>query len=306
MNPNLRLPPESVLGVDYRRAFDQLPDEIVGLLPLFDGRRTLEQVIRETRLGRDAAVELVNTLHARHLIAQPTPVGEGPELAEWLAQPLRPAKRRTYRRAVQLAVGVGGVAAAFALAYAVVPRHATERAKPVVAEASTSIAIAAPAPPVEPPPAVAAPPPPVVAAPPPPAVAAPPPPVVAAPPPPAAAAPDYAALVAEGRRLYEKGRLKPAIASLEQALTVEPDGDEALVLLARAHLDQGANQKALAESQRALAKNARSADAWLVAGTVQQQNGKNGEARTAYQHYVELAPKGRFASEIRSILKTLH
>jgi TPR repeat/Tetratricopeptide repeat len=319
MNPSLRLPPESVLEVDYRRAFDQLPDEIVGLLPLFDGRRTLAEVIRETRLGRETAVELVNTLHARRLIATPAPVAEGPELTEWLAQPLRPTARRSYRRVLQLAVGAAGVAAAFGLAYALVPRQSVDQPRPVAVEASTSIAVAAPAPVVEAPKAVEAPPPvveappPVVAAPPPPVVEAPK--VVAAPPPveappvaapPAPAAPDYASLVGDGRRLYAKGRLKPAIASLEQALAVEPDGDEALVLLARAHLDQGANQKALTESQRALAKNARSADAWLVVGTVQQQNGKNGEARAAYQHYVELAPKGPFASEIRSILKTLH
>jgi CheY-like chemotaxis protein/Flp pilus assembly protein TadD len=122
----------------------------------------------------------------------------------------------------------------------------------------------------------------------------------AAEPPKAEAAPgDYAALLSEGRALYTKGQTKKAMAVLERAVSVKADGDEALVLLANCHLDRGANQKALQ------AANPNNADAYLVIGTVQQSLEHVAEARTAYQTYLKLAPKGQYASEVRSILASL-
>jgi Flp pilus assembly protein TadD len=117
---------------------------------------------------------------------------------------------------------------------------------------------------------------------------------------------EYRTLVDEGRALYKRGQAKKAIASLEKAVTLKADGDEALVLLANCHLDRGAVQKALAAANLAVAANTQNADAYLVIGAVQQQLEHVPEAKSAYQTYLKLAPKGPFAGEIRSILTSLH
>ncbi|MCU1283459.1 MAG: hypothetical protein JWM53_7005, partial [bacterium] len=117
---------------------------------------------------------------------------------------------------------------------------------------------------------------------------------------------DYKKLLEEGRALYAKGQAKKAMVPLEKAVALKADGDEALVILANCHLDRGNMEKALAAAQLAAAANADNADAYLVVGAVQQQKGHNPEARTAYEKYLKLAPKGQFAGEIRSILASLH
>jgi CheY-like chemotaxis protein len=117
---------------------------------------------------------------------------------------------------------------------------------------------------------------------------------------------EYQTLLDEGRALYKKGQAKKAIIPLEKAVALKADGDEALVILANCHLDRGADDKALAAAQLAVAANPENADAYLVIGAVQQQKSHNPEARTAYEKYLKLAPKGEYAGEIRSILATLH
>jgi hypothetical protein len=117
---------------------------------------------------------------------------------------------------------------------------------------------------------------------------------------------EYKQLLAEGKALYDKGQVKKAIVSLEKAIALKADGDEALVILANCHLDRGNMEKALAAAQLAAAANAENADAYLVIGAVQQQKEHNPEARIAYEKYLKLAPKGQYAGEIRSILVSLH
>jgi Flp pilus assembly protein TadD len=92
---------------------------------------------------------------------------------------------------------------------------------------------------------------------------------------------------------------------LERAVAVNPAGDDALVILANCHLDRGALDEAVATAQLATAANPANAEAWLVVGAVHQQREHLPEARTAYEKYLKLAPRGRFASEIRSILATM-
>ena len=116
---------------------------------------------------------------------------------------------------------------------------------------------------------------------------------------------EYAALVEEGRALYKKGQAKKAMIPLEKAVALKADGDEALVLLANCQLDRGSMQKALSVANLAIAANPQNADAYLVIGTVQQSLEHSAEAKTAYQTYLKLAPKGQYASEIRSILASM-
>jgi hypothetical protein len=64
-------------------------------------------------------------------------------------------------------------------------------------------------------------------------------------------------------------------------------------------------RKALDAANLALAANSANADAYLVVGTVQQSESHNAEARSAYQSYLKLAPKGEYAGEVRVILTSL-
>jgi CheY-like chemotaxis protein len=116
---------------------------------------------------------------------------------------------------------------------------------------------------------------------------------------------DYASLLAEGKALYQRGATKKAVTPLEKAIAVNPNGDEALVVLANCWLDRGNNGKALTYAQQAVKANPENAEAYLVVGAVEQQNNHLGDARDAYEKYIKLAPKGQYASDIRAILKTL-
>ena len=54
-----------------------------------------------------------------------------------------------------------------------------------------------------------------------------------------------------------------------------------------------------------MAIDASQADAYLVIGLVQQQTGATSEAVAAYQRYLELAPKARYATTVRAELRKL-
>ena len=122
-----------------------------------------------------------------------------------------------------------------------------------------------------------------------------------------AAAPggDYARLLKEAKALAARGRAPKAIPLLEQALAAHPDGDEALIALANAVLEQGDTEQAARYADRAIAVNPQNPEAFLVKGAVEQQENHNAAAKTAYEQYLRLAPRGRYAADIRHILQSL-
>lgn len=109
----------------------------------------------------------------------------------------------------------------------------------------------------------------------------------------------------QAQKLYRAGKTKDAAAALE-ALTIEaPRAAEAQVLLATVRVDQGKLAEALTAAKAAVAIDASQADAYLVIGLVQQQSGETAEAVAAYQRYLELAPKARYATTVRAELRKL-
>jgi predicted TPR repeat methyltransferase len=54
-----------------------------------------------------------------------------------------------------------------------------------------------------------------------------------------------------------------------------------------------------------LAVDPRRFDAYVFLGTAEQEAGKTDEARAAYKKYLDLAPDGPFARELRAILSNL-
>ncbi|MBW1872490.1 MAG: tetratricopeptide repeat protein [Deltaproteobacteria bacterium] len=108
-----------------------------------------------------------------------------------------------------------------------------------------------------------------------------------------------------GQALYKAGKIKAAAQALNMAIKANSRGVEAMVALANAYFEMDKNSKAIGLANQALKINPRSSRAHLTLGTIYQTIGKNKQARKSYRAYLKLNPKGRFASDVRSILKTL-
>jgi CheY-like chemotaxis protein len=102
-----------------------------------------------------------------------------------------------------------------------------------------------------------------------------------------------------------RGRARAVAAACRPALDADPQDASLMVILARAEIDRGRLGEARALARRALAADPTRAEAYVYLGTAEQEAGKVEEARAAYKKYVELAPDGRFAREIRAILNNL-
>ena len=62
-------------------------------------------------------------------------------------------------------------------------------------------------------------------------------------------------------------------------------------------------ERSASATHKALAADSKFADAWLLKGAVMQQKEKLKDARGAYEKYLQLAPKGEYAGEVRTILE---
>ena len=78
-----------------------------------------------------------------------------------------------------------------------------------------------------------------------------------------------------------------------------------MVILARAEIDRGRLGEARSLARKALATDPQRLDAYVFLGTAEQEAGRIDEARAAYKKYLELAPDGPFAHELRAILNNL-
>jgi hypothetical protein len=320
----MTLPMKLVCEIDWERLaarVEEIPDEIHEILRLFDGRRTVQQVLQKCGFGDKEARAVVEKLKRESLIVEARPAAkqaakhDDPELRAWLAAGAS-ARRPIGWIAAGAAVVLVGVTVAVtrpSVPPAAVSATVAAAPAPVAAPPATAPA-AAPAPdPVAAPAATTAPAPetapaaaaaPVAATPAPAVVAAAAPataPAAAPAPTPAAAAPAPAA--PEPVAVPAAAAPKAVAAQAEKPAA---NGDAAkLVALARKQLDKGAVKKALTNAMKAVELDPTQAEAFLIIGVAQQQNERNADARTAYQRYLALAPKGQFASEIRSVLRTL-
>jgi CheY-like chemotaxis protein len=125
----------------------------------------------------------------------------------------------------------------------------------------------------------------------------------AANPPPPPVADDYDSLLKQAKRAYRAGNSGKARGLAEQALAKNPVGVGAMVMIGNCRLDDGATGEAMTWADKALAADARSPDAWLLRGVVMQQKEKMRDARAAYEKYLQLAPRGEYAGEVRTILE---
>ena len=110
----------------------------------------------------------------------------------------------------------------------------------------------------------------------------------------------------EGCRLaLKRERSREALVACQIASDAAPASADALVLLAHANFLAGRQGETLRLAQRAVEMDPRSAEAYLLIGNVQQSTGNTPRARRAYESYLQLAPHGAHASEVRAVLGTL-
>ena len=120
---------------------------------------------------------------------------------------------------------------------------------------------------------------------------------------------EVAAGPAEARDRCEKAisdrRNKEILAACAQAYETDPSAAGVAVTLAKIEFDRGRTAQALAWGKKAIAANPNTADAYVFIGGAEQSAGHGKAAKEAYKHYLQLAPGGRYASDLRAIVGTL-
>jgi hypothetical protein len=293
----MTLPMKLVYEIDWERLasrVDEIPDEIHEILRLFDGRRTVRQVLQKCAFVDKEARAVVEKLKRESLIVEARTAQakraarhDDAELRGWLAAGASARPPFGWIAAGAAVVLVGVIVAVTRVSVPPAAISATVAAAPAT---TTPAPVAAPA---ETPPAPAA------AAPAPVAVATSAAAWAAAP---APAAPEPA----PGAAHAPVAPAAKAVAAQAEKPAAPANADVAkLVELARKQLDRGAVKKALANATHAAELDPNQAEAFVIIGVAQQQNERNADARSAYQRYLALAPRGQYASEIRSVLRTL-
>ncbi|HVR64097.1 MAG TPA: hypothetical protein VMU50_19495 [Polyangia bacterium] len=116
---------------------------------------------------------------------------------------------------------------------------------------------------------------------------------------------DFETLLKRCREAIARERWVAARAACGVAQQQRPDSPDVLTRLAEIALNRGQGRAALRFANAALTSDPAFADAYVIVGSVQQNENRTVEARAAYSQYLKLAPSGRYASDLRAILATL-
>jgi CheY-like chemotaxis protein len=114
------------------------------------------------------------------------------------------------------------------------------------------------------------------------------------------------ALTAQGLELYKKGNFESAVAKFEKALSIAPGAKSALVAYTKGLLElEGRLPDALEAAEKSARLDAKNSEVYLLLGNARQDLGLDTESIVAYEQYLELDPKGVYASEVRQVVKGL-
>jgi tetratricopeptide (TPR) repeat protein len=116
---------------------------------------------------------------------------------------------------------------------------------------------------------------------------------------------DFSRQLTDCRSAFTHGRMRDALTDCAAAVATNPSSAEALTMLAHAELNRGRLSQANELATKAVAISPNLADAYVIIGGVHQDSGRNREAKAAYRRYLQLAPHGRYADELRSIVNGL-
>ena len=112
-------------------------------------------------------------------------------------------------------------------------------------------------------------------------------------------------LIAQGRKLLLSGSAGSAEKAFRLALKKKGSSARARYGLAKALYQRNRGAEAIAELRKILNANKNHGSALLMMGSLLQEQGQAGQAKTYYQRYLDARPNGRRADEVRSILGRL-
>ena len=116
---------------------------------------------------------------------------------------------------------------------------------------------------------------------------------------------DFAHQLATCRTQFLRDRIREAATTCAAALEANPGSADALTMMAHVELNRGHLGRANELAQKSLTIDPNQADAYVIIGGVHQDSGRNAQAKIAYRRYLQLAPHGRYAGEVRSIVGSL-
>jgi Tfp pilus assembly protein PilF len=103
-------------------------------------------------------------------------------------------------------------------------------------------------------------------------------------------------------KAIKEKRNKEILALCGEAFAADPSAADIAVALARTEFDRGRSAQALAWSKKAIAVDPNAADAYVFIGGAEQNVGHHKAAKEAYRRYLQLAPGGRYAADLRAIV----
>jgi CheY-like chemotaxis protein len=112
-------------------------------------------------------------------------------------------------------------------------------------------------------------------------------------------------LLAACRQAFTEKRAKDAETACIAAKDANPNSPEACALLGHALFNRKKRREALQWAERAIELDPRHADAYVIIGGVKQAADDPAAAKAAYKKYLELAPNGQYAADLRAIVDSL-
>ena len=100
-------------------------------------------------------------------------------------------------------------------------------------------------------------------------------------------------------------RNKEVLAVCPDAFAADSSAADIAVALAKIEFDRGKSALAATWGQKAIAADPNAADAYVFIGGAEQSAGHRKAAKEAYKHYLQLAPGGRYAADLRAIVSSL-
>ena len=86
---------------------------------------------------------------------------------------------------------------------------------------------------------------------------------------------------------------------------MKPDAPDVMAMMAEAEFDRGRTKEAAAYSRKAIELDPNVANPYAFIGTLDQTEGRRKEAKANYEKYLQLAPTGKYASDLKALVKTL-
>lgn len=107
------------------------------------------------------------------------------------------------------------------------------------------------------------------------------------------------------RKAFDLRRAKDVLATCPRAINETPQSAELAIMLAKTEFERGRARQALDWAKKAVALDAEHAEAYVYLGGAEQAAGHVAAARAAYKRYLQLAPQGRHAADLRAVLASL-